>query len=78
MDVNVASAPNDIAAVPRLVKELQDGLASLADGGHAARHELLIKARTLTQALETPRETMVKHCWGQVSQTNNSTDVNLY
>ncbi|KEY68876.1 hypothetical protein S7711_03811 [Stachybotrys chartarum IBT 7711] len=65
VDVNVASAPNDIGAVPRLVKELQDGLASLADGGHAARHELLIKARTLTQALETPRETMVKHCWGQ-------------
>jgi hypothetical protein len=66
IDINIAIRPNDIDAVPGLIKELQAGLDGLASGGDAARHEMLIKARTLTQALETPRETMVKHCWAQV------------
>ncbi|KAF4119523.1 O-methyltransferase [Geosmithia morbida] len=65
VDISVALAPNDADSIPRLVKELQEEVASLATGGDEARHELLLKARTLTQALETPRETMIKHCWGQ-------------
>lgn len=64
--ISVALQPNDIDAVPNLIKELQAGLDSLANGGDAVRHEMLLKARTLTQALEAPRETMVKHCWAQV------------
>ncbi|CAI6039083.1 unnamed protein product [Clonostachys chloroleuca] len=63
--ISVALQPNDIDAVPNLIKELQAGLDSLANGGDAVRHEMLLKARTLTQALEAPRETMVKHCWAQ-------------
>lgn len=66
VDISVALAPNDIEAVPGLVKELQEGLETLATGGDAARHEMLIKARTLLQSLEAPRETMIKHCWAQV------------
>ncbi|CAH0057914.1 unnamed protein product [Clonostachys solani] len=65
VDISVALQPNDIDAVPNLIKELQAGLDSLASGGDAVRHEMLLKARTLTQALEAPRETMVKHCWAQ-------------
>jgi hypothetical protein len=69
IDTSIAAQPNDINAVAGLVKELQAGVDGLASGGDAARHDLLIKARTLMQALETPRETMVKHCWGQVSNS---------
>lgn len=67
IDVSIALAPNDKKAIPTLVNELQSGVSTLDAGGDEARHELLIKARTLVQALETPRETMIKHCWGQVS-----------
>lgn len=67
INVSIAAQPNDVNAVAGLVKELQAGVDGLTAGGDAARHDLLIKARTLMQALETPRETMVKHCWGQVS-----------
>lgn len=67
VDVAVAITPNDVPAVPTLVKQINVGADALASGGDEARHDLLIKARTLVQALETPRETMVKHCWAQVS-----------
>ncbi|OHW92252.1 catechol o-methyltransferase [Colletotrichum incanum] len=29
------------------------------------KYHLFIKARAMVQALERPRETMIKHCWGQ-------------
>jgi hypothetical protein len=72
IDISIATQPNDINAVAGLIKELQSGVDGLASGGDAARHDLLIKARTLMQALETPRETMVKHCWGQVRNNAHS------
>lgn len=65
VDVSVALAPNDIDAVPRLLEEITAGVAALKTGGDLARHELAIKARAMVQALETPRETMIKHCWAQ-------------
>ncbi|KAH7305868.1 S-adenosyl-L-methionine-dependent methyltransferase [Stachybotrys elegans] len=65
VDFGIVTQPNDIGSVPNLIKELDAGLSSLSGGGNGARHEMLIKARTLTQALETPRETMIKHCWAQ-------------
>jgi len=67
VDVAIATAPNDIKAVPKLLGDITAGVDALASGGDEARHDLLVKARTLVQALETPRETMVKHCWAQVS-----------
>jgi hypothetical protein len=66
VDVSIAISPNNIDAVPSLLKDITAGVAALETGGDEARHDLLIKARTLVQSLETPRETMVKHCWAQV------------
>lgn len=68
IDVSIAISPNNIDAVPDLVKEINASAEALATDGDAARHELIIKARSLVQALETPRETMVKHTWAQVRE----------
>lgn len=68
VDVAIAINPNDLDAVPRLVEEINEGVKSLATGGHEARHEMIVKARSLMLALEAPRETMIKHCWAQVRQ----------
>lgn len=67
-DVAIALAPNDLDAVPRLLEEITAGVEALKNGGDAARHDLAIKARTMMLALEAPRETMIKHVWGQVSR----------
>lgn len=63
--VATATSPSNLAAVPRLIKELAEGADGLESGCDATRQALAIKARTLMQALETPRETMIKHCWAQ-------------
>ncbi|OBR14526.1 Sterigmatocystin 8-o-methyltransferase [Colletotrichum higginsianum IMI 349063] len=65
VDVSIATQPNDLDAIPGLLKDITAGVGALSSGGDEARHELLIKARTMVQALESPRETMIKHCWGQ-------------
>lgn len=65
LDVSVALAPNDIDSIPALLKDITAGVDKLATGGDQARYDLIVKARTMMQALETPRETMVKHCWAQ-------------
>lgn len=67
VDISVALAPKDIDAVPRLLEEITSGVQALKTGGDLARHELAIKARAMMLALETPRETMIKHVWAQVS-----------
>lgn len=66
-DIAIALAPNNLEAVPRLLEEITAGVEALETGGDAARHDLAIKARTMMLALEAPRETMIKHVWGQVS-----------
>ncbi|KAK7921285.1 hypothetical protein PG985_009307 [Apiospora marii] len=65
VDKAVATSPNNMDAVPGLVKQINSGVDALGAGGDEARHALLVKARSLMQALETPRETMIKHCWAQ-------------
>ncbi|KAK8024422.1 O-methyltransferase- family 2 [Apiospora rasikravindrae] len=60
-----ATTPSNLAAVPHLIKEIAQGAGCLESGCHEVRQALAIKARTLLQALETPRETMIKHCWAQ-------------
>lgn len=69
VDKAVATKPNNMDAVPSLVKQINAGVDALGTGSDEARHALLVKARNLMQALETPRETMIKHCWAQVSIT---------
>lgn len=78
VDPSLATKPADLPAVPRLLGDIvtrADALLAPAGGGGdeqdqdqvQARHELLKKARGLVLALQTPRETMVEHCWAQVS-----------
>lgn len=66
IDSQIASKPNDIAALPGLLEEVTQGIDALVAHGNVDREELLIKCRSMTQAIETPRETMVKDCWAQV------------
>ncbi|CAJ2508351.1 Uu.00g133770.m01.CDS01 [Anthostomella pinea] len=65
VDVSVALAPADLQAVPKLLEDMTKDLGKLNAEDQEARHEFLLKARTLVQSLETPRETMIKHCWAQ-------------
>lgn len=72
VDASLATKPADLPAVPRLLGEIVTGahelLTPAEDGDQVqVRHELLKKARALVLALLTPRETMVEHCWAQVS-----------
>lgn len=61
------TAAADPAAVPSLIKEIAALGENFTDSSdEEARLDLLIKARTLWKALETPRETMIRHCWAQV------------
>lgn len=66
VDFSIAVRPNDIDAVPGIVKGIVEKTNALSPGDETARHALLIQARSLVQALETPRETMTKHTWAQV------------
>jgi len=71
IDASIAALPCDIAAVPSLLDDIANLRTSFdtssGGGGGAgpadrkARLALLAKARKLVQALETPRETMLKH-----------------
>lgn len=66
VDVSIASNPNNIAAVPSLLREITEDVDALSTSGNEARKSLVLKVRNLAQCLETPRETMTKHCWAQV------------
>lgn len=67
LDTSIALKANDSDAVPSLLKEI----AALGEGYQAddeqTRLKLAMKARTLWQSLETPREAMIRNCWAEVS-----------
>lgn len=65
--VDISLKPNNIDAVPQLLLQITKGAEALKTGGTKARQELINQVRELELALETPRETMIKHVWGQVS-----------
>lgn len=69
VDFSIAVRPNDLDAVPGIVKGIVEKANAFSHGDETARHALLIQARSLVQALETPRETMTKHTWAQVRMT---------
>lgn len=58
--------PCNLEAVPDLIKEVVSVADELASGSTDARQELLIKLRTLSLAIETPREIAMRHCWTMV------------
>lgn len=66
VDMAVALTANNLSAVPELAKGISSLSAAAADGSEQARLDLVEKARQLVRSLETPRETMIKHCWAQV------------
>ncbi len=66
-DISVALAPNDLKSVPDLVHDINFIAERVSAGDETARLKLVEKARSLVRALETPRETMIMHCWAQVS-----------
>jgi hypothetical protein len=67
VDVSIALRANDLKNVPSLASEIASLGSTVVDGDYHARHALLRKARALVTALETPRETMIKHNWAEVS-----------
>lgn len=66
VDVSIASLPCDAGSVPGLLNDISS-LGSKRDlsADRNARLDLLEKARSLVRALETPRETMLKHVGAQ-------------
>jgi hypothetical protein len=65
--VDVAVSPNDAAAVSSTIESIQSLGETFSLSNNVGRQELLAEARRLVRALETPRETMIKHNWAQVS-----------
>ncbi|KAK1749993.1 hypothetical protein QBC47DRAFT_127715 [Echria macrotheca] len=62
IDLSIASTPQDIAKVPGLLNDIASlGSSHDLSIDRGARLALLEKARSLVTALETPRETMLKH-----------------
>jgi hypothetical protein len=64
--LEVAISPNDPNKIPSTIESIQSLGKSYSATDDAVRRQLLAEARQLVQALETPRETMIKHCWAQV------------
>jgi hypothetical protein len=67
VDISVALAANDMDSVPKLLEAIAAAGQRLSADDSATRLELLERARDLVRALETPRETMIKHCWAQTT-----------
>ena len=63
----VAISPNDPTKIPSTIESIQSLGSSFSANDDAIRRQLLAEARNLVRALETPRETMIKHNWAQVS-----------
>jgi hypothetical protein len=70
VDVSIATEPNNLEAVPTLLKEITESFDAFITS-NVGRTDLLAKCRTLVQSLETPRETMIYHCWAQVRTTHS-------
>ncbi|KAB5522978.1 O-methyltransferase [Coniochaeta sp. 2T2.1] len=65
VDVSLALKANDLKIVPSLAAEIASLGTSLDHKDYNGRQALLRKARALVTALETPRETMIKHNWAE-------------
>lgn len=66
-DVSIALKATDADAVPHLIKEITALGETFDKEDSDARLKLMAKAKSLWQSLETPRETMLRHCWAEVS-----------
>jgi hypothetical protein len=68
--VEVAISPNDADAVSSTIESIQTLGKAFSPADNFGRQKLLAEARRLVRALETPRETMIKHNWAQVSRSS--------
>lgn len=68
VDISVGKVPNNLEAIPQLLEEFAGDAAALTTGGDDARQRLLTTSRSIVQALETPHETMLQHCFAQVAR----------
>jgi hypothetical protein len=65
--LDVAISPNDPSKIPSTIESIRSLGNAYSATDDAVRRQLLAEARQLVRALETPRETMIKHNWAQVS-----------
>ncbi|KAJ3472844.1 hypothetical protein NLG97_g10682 [Lecanicillium saksenae] len=65
IDISIATRPNNVEVLDTLLQDITTDINAFVNGGNVDRKHLVIKCRSLVQALETPRETMLKHCWAQ-------------
>jgi hypothetical protein len=65
--LDVAISPNDPSKIPSTIESIKSLGNAYSTTDDAVRRQLLAEARQLVRALETPRETMIKHNWAQVS-----------
>ncbi|KAJ3530134.1 hypothetical protein NM208_g9459 [Fusarium decemcellulare] len=63
VDLSLATRANNLQAVPTLVEDINTLSKSLESDDENVRHELFLKARSLVQSLQTPRELMLQHTW---------------
>lgn len=66
IDESIAVKANAIDKVPQLLEEIAKQGKSLTQDGAQNRRQLLESVRSLSYALETPREAMIRYCWSQV------------
>lgn len=67
-DASIITQPSDAKAVPDLINDIANLSGPvLGTWDDEARQALRDKARELMLALETPRETMIRHSWADVS-----------
>lgn len=72
IDIGLAVRACNADAVPGLLNELFALEKSSPIDHEDTRISLLTLASSLINALETPRETMIKHNWAQVCSQNSS------
>ena len=66
IDESIAVKANAVDKVPQLLEEIAKQGKSLTQDGAQNRRQLLESVRSLSYALETPREAMIRYCWSQV------------
>ncbi|KAJ5161243.1 hypothetical protein N7492_006635 [Penicillium capsulatum] len=67
IDPQVAISPSAPELLPGLLKDIEKYSQAIAKGDADARLKLVDAARSLTQAMETPQETMLRYSWAQPS-----------
>lgn len=71
IDPQVAIAPSAPELLPGLLKDVERYSQAIAKGDPNARLKLVDAAWSLSQAMETPQETMLRYSWAQVGQSRD-------